>query len=158
MKRMRTFHYGLAILISIGIAVGLQVWVKFHRKPTFVAWMGQYYRPGAQDTSAAMDRLRALPPPNWSWRYVGGKTPVVILTEKGAYINGAADPVPFDAVISSLANLPDDEWPSGRVVSFYPSHPGKSGPGQGPPPAGVAQKVAEDLKSAGIVCSPGISD
>jgi hypothetical protein len=150
MNRRRSFFYALAIVVSLVIAITLRPWTWFHHGPkTFVAWSVQLqpYQPGPEDEPRAMYRLKVLPQPDWSQPALLAKIPSVILTAKGAYINGGATPLPFDAVISTLANYPESAWPCGRLIHFVPFQPGA--PEQSAPSATV-KKIMAKLKEAGI--------
>jgi hypothetical protein len=75
-------------------------------------------------------------------------SPTVVLTDKGALINNSKTPVPFDQVLSTLADLPKEAWPAGRVVSVSTNPPADSGYGAAPKSA--VDQVESDLQSANI--------
>ena len=69
-------------------------------------------------------------------------SPTVMLTDKGAIINKAADPIPFDQILTKLAALPKTAWPNGRVVFYSISATA--------PTQDISDKVEADLASANI--------
>ena len=79
-------------------------------------------------------------------------SPLVILTDKGALINKAKTPVPFDQVLSKLAALPKEAWPNGRVL-FYSSSPVGIA-GAAAPPKSEVDKVELELQKANIRLVP----
>ena len=72
-------------------------------------------------------------------------SPSVILTDKGAFINHAKEPVAFDKVLAALADLPKTAWHFGRIVVISPPAPGDN-----PAPKDVADKVELTLETANI--------
>jgi hypothetical protein len=103
----------------------------------------------ADANSDALQKLGSLPsaPLVITMDQASG-SPSVILTDKGAFINKSKTPVPFDHVLSTLAALPKEAWPYGRVLFFSASPVGL--PGASAPPKAVADKVELDLQKANI--------
>jgi hypothetical protein len=100
----------------------------------------------ADDQADAIKKLSDLPSAPMIITMDQAKgSPSVVLTDKGAMINQAKAPIPFDQVLGALAALPKDVWPFGRVVLYNPEPVGL-----GTPPKSVADGVEADLQKAGI--------
>ena len=100
----------------------------------------------ADDQADALKKLNDLPSAPMIITMDQAKgSPSLILTDKGAVINQAKAPIPFDQILGALAALPKDAWPFGRVVLYNPEPVGV-----GTPPKSVADGVEADLQKAGI--------
>jgi hypothetical protein len=127
--------FGLAVLLNL-ICLG--------------AILGQ-----TNSDSTFLEKLRSLPPADSSRTELLNKVPSVILTDKGAFINHAKDPIPYDQVLKALADLPKSAWPCGRLIIFFPFPPGTTT--QRPPPAPKAKEVEDKLKAADLQMEPAMS-
>jgi len=111
----------------------------------------------ADDDSAALDKLRKIPPTPANINWDQFKKPIsLMLTARGAFINDSTTAIPFDQVLKALAHLPKESWPCGRVIIFYPFGPGLTAEARTLP--ADAKKVEAALKTAGIWVLMGDTD
>ena len=112
----------------------------------------------ADDNSAALEKLRQIPPYSEKVPFDGSKLPTsVIVTSRGVVINNSKSLVPYNQVLEALAQLPKQAWPYGRAIAFYPYVPGISRIGDQPSQAD-AERVEADLKRAEFSFLPAMSD
>ena len=105
----------------------------------------------ADDDSAALDKLRKIPPTPANINWDQFKKPIsLMLTARGAFINDSTTAIPFDQVLIALAALPPKAWGHGRAILFSDSPCGICAPGDHAPTDAIIKKVVDALKSADV--------